>query len=272
MAYGKYENPSFDGRAIICVQPFQAGQQGNIVEHPNRPGVYIISYFGRLAMSYTCTYNEHTDHEEVLYYSTKPQIETQGVVKAYQVIKNSGLVKPDHSFQMEFVEGGFEQPFYVTQVRAFVPFQRADFELPEGHKSLVIGVTPPEGIQLPLFHSPDGLDKDKKPFNETVQWALLKTLHGGSPPLAFQPKQLAAYLIAQSFYSGESTSLAHNHYRLAQKADVTIFEPSNHYFTRFFKPWDQPSATLPESFRRTAGPIGQVKIVSDGIRHKVEMI
>lgn len=94
---------------------------------------------------------------------------------------------------------------------------------------MVIGVTGEEGIELSLICSPDGLNREGKPFDEPDgDWALLRNYHRDTPPLEFMPRRMAAYLIDQSYFNlgshGYVPSLDHNHFRFAQKAGVTVFE------------------------------------------------
>ncbi len=42
MAYGQYENPAYDGRIFVGIQPHLPCQKGSIVEHPNRPNHFVI--------------------------------------------------------------------------------------------------------------------------------------------------------------------------------------------------------------------------------------
>src|SRR3989344_6261682 len=46
--YGRYENPSHDGKVTLAVQPHQQDssnyRRGSIVEHPNRPEIYLINW------------------------------------------------------------------------------------------------------------------------------------------------------------------------------------------------------------------------------------
>ena len=41
--YARYEDPNFDEKITVGIQPFYPYRAGSIVEHPNQPGVFLIS-------------------------------------------------------------------------------------------------------------------------------------------------------------------------------------------------------------------------------------
>lgn len=231
--YGRSENPDYDGKNIVVgIQPFGGNFRGSVVEHPNRPGQYVISTVladllsltRKQDITATTIYHSSTDYLEMIRGYEDDLKCAKSVVDVYRRIRASDLVREDLSFQMEFLEGR-EVIGAVCQVRAFVPFEKPKkFEVPNGKPRLAFGVTPEEGIELPVYQSPDGLDSNNEPIDPSDAWALLRTCHNQTTPFSFHPRNLWAYLIAQTFHSGLTPSLEHSHFRLAQKAGVTVFE------------------------------------------------
>lgn len=248
MAYGKYENPAYYGRVFVGVQPYLDAQRGSIVEHPNIPGTYAVSFVragyqvGADSVN-TGIYNSKKD--ELKWLSGTPDEITGGsedrarkAVEYYQAVDASGIAKPGLSLQMEFLNA--EQQMYVAQVRAFKRKEQADFSL-DGDDRRVFGITPKEGIVLPAYLSTNGFIRGDQP-DYSQPWAYLKPMEPGqgfsmrdilrpksegqieAEKLKFQPVNLEAYLIGQSFSSQLNPSLEHNHFRVAQKANLTIFE------------------------------------------------
>lgn len=275
VAFAKHENPDYDGKLIIGVQNYHGEEWENysITDHPNRPSHFLIG-------SRLCDENSH-DSESL--YSRK-------LIQIHKEIGKSGLVKDDYAFQVEISELNGE--VRINQVRAFMKKEIGDaFEIPEGRPTFVFGVTPPEGIETDLYCSPDGLDKTGAMFPENEAWSLLKTHHANPPPLNFLPgENFKAYLISQAFYSGVSPVLEHNHFRLAQKADVTIFEnvygrkwdyhwmnalisESGVDVNRIYRQLSSMTDPDPELLREFAGKLKmRVRITSNGTTIKVEAL
>lgn len=262
MAYGRYENPAYDGKIFVGIQPYLNCQRGSIVEHPNNPDHYVVSFVdpdyetGRDS-AVTALYNAAEDdlqHISGSFNEVTGDINSRvrQIVELYRQVDSSGLVRPKFTFQMEFLNA--TEQIYIAQIRAFKEKAQAKFEL-EAQERLVFGITAAEGVVLPVSLSPDGFAYGDCPtFNST--WAYLKPceparysmrniFHPKSEEdkqmdsLRFQPKKLGAYLVGQSFGSQVNTSLEHGHFRMAQKADLTIFEGHGTMsgdFTRLFYP------------------------------------
>lgn len=248
MAYGQYENPSYNGRVLVGIQPYLDCQKGSIVEHPNIPGTYVVSYVD-------ARYETGVDEAITTVYDSKQnrfkwisgvshevtggaEERTKRAVELYQHVDTSGLAKPGLSLQVEFLNP--KDQLYVAQVRAFKEKQQANFEL-NAIDRLVFGVTPQEGIVVPVYLSTDGFVTGDQPSYKEP-WAYLKPMEPGrvasirdilcpkseaekeAERLKFKPENMAAYLIGQSFSSQINTSLEHRHFRMAQKANVTVFE------------------------------------------------
>lgn len=239
MSYGRYENPAYDGKIAIGVQPYLQHRRGSVVEHPNRPGEYVISYVNDNATwnlsgleIETAMYNAAEDECKWLGGERIEAEKAKIIADLYKLIERSNLVQDSLAFQVEFLDDG--ESVVIAQVRAFTKKQIADFKL-EGRERLVFGVTAPEGIELPVIQSPSGYDRDRKLISHAEPWAFLKTLHDDPLPLDFQPKSMEAFLISQSWSSGITPSLEHHHFRYAQKANVTVFEDQlrhKHDFSR----------------------------------------
>lgn len=239
MAYGQYENPEYDGRIAVGIQPYFSLRRGSVVEHPNRPGKYVISYVNDNARWNpsgleidTGMYDEADDHCDWLGGETIESQRAKVIADLYKLIEHSHLVQESHVFQVEFLDDG--ESIVIAQVRAFTKKQIANFKL-KGRERLVFGVTSEKGIALPVLQSPNGYNRDHQPLSYSEPWAFLKTQHNDPIHLDFQPRNMAAFLISQSWMSGITPSLEHHHFRYAQKADVTVFENQNrhrHDFSR----------------------------------------
>lgn len=255
MDYGRYENPAYDGNIMIGIQPYLNTQRGSIVEHPNIPNSYVVSFVdpgeykpGQRG-AITGIYNGETDKIESVSGGSDEIVgdadtRYKRVVELYRLVDESGLVRPGFSFQMEFLNAS--DAVYIAQVRAFMQKQQADFRL-DARERVVFGITPREGIVVPVYLSPNGFLGGEQP-NQTSPWAYFKPCEPNfnvknflksdaeqqRDKLRFRPQNLAAYLIGQSFSNHVYTTLEHNHFSVAQKADLTIFEDSHsrHDFTR----------------------------------------
>lgn len=293
MAYGQYENPEYDGKISVGIQPYLQNRRGSVVEHPNRPGEYVVSYVNDHATGNmsgleidTAMYNASEDTCKRLGGERIEKEKAKVIADLYKLIEGANLVQEGMAFQVEFLDDG--RSLVIAQVRAFTKKRVADFTL-EGRQRLVFGVTPKEGVELPVLQSPNGYDRDRQPLSHPEPWAFLKTQHDELLNLDFQPKDMKAFLISQSWMSGITTSLEHHHFRYAQKADVTVFEDQclhRHDFSRLIYGEDdfemlnmrmrnlEAMAMLSgryqieverEMLHRTSGLLPtKVKIVSDG--------
>lgn len=251
--YAKYENPFYDGKVTIMVQPYLNMQRGSVVEHPNQPENYVLSLIeedeysprGERIRTGICDYRNNC-------YNALCSLEinlndVMRLVELYRLVKRAEIIRDDYSFQMEFVNCQNERKSYITQVRSFTRKEIAKFAINDPTRRLVFGITPEEGITLPVLQSPDGfLYKDYNSISRehskvaplepfSTPWAFLRTTHNDQLPLSFTPRNMHAYLVGQSWGSGITPSLEHNHFRMAQKAPVTVFEgfPDNeHSFTQ----------------------------------------
>lgn len=270
MNYGKYENAAYDGRVVVGIQPYMRGPRGSIVDHPNRDG-YVISGV-RDDECTTALYDE----EGRLFHNfnslgDRPIVDSRLLVDIHKRVRKLGLFRDDVSFQLEF---GMPDETYIFQARAFLPRIRADFRLPDDpfyDPRLCFGVTPEEGIVLPVVHVRDGVEW-KKEFDLDGGFAAVGTYHGlmdgggRNPSLNLRPKNLQAYLSAHSYHDRGGTGvpgLEHNEFTLIQKSDVSVMENvMEGSFDRFLL-----NAYLPEYVTGS-----NVRVVCDGIRSSVEAI
>jgi hypothetical protein len=261
LSYGRYENPDFDGRVHVGIQPYMKVQKGSIVEHPNVPNNYVVSFvnFDYEPVSgdmITGVYDSDNDQLETIngFFGrvNGDEARVRQIVDLYRLVDSANLVRPGFSFQMEFLNA--ESDVFIAQVRAFKKKEQADFEL-NARKRLVFGITPEEGVVLPVFLSPNNFEYGDK-ADDSSPWAYLRPCQPfpglslrdimvfesettkAARRLSFRPQNLAAYLIGQSFSSQINNGLEHHHFRWVQKADLTIFEGGNlgfrGDFTRLF--------------------------------------
>jgi hypothetical protein len=309
LSYGQYENPDFDGRVYVGIQPYMHVQKGSVVEHPNIPNHYLVTFVnanyepisGDMTTGLYNSENGEMDRLNGFFGDVKgDEDRVQKVVDLYKLVDSAGLVKPGFSFQMEFLNTDSE--VLITQVRAFKKKEQADFEL-NARKRLVFGITPKEGIILPVFLSPNNFEFGDE-ADDSSPWVYLRpcqpfpglSVRGlmlfesetakEARRLKFRPQNMAAYLIGQSFSSQINTGLEHNHFRWAQKADLTIFEERDEFrgdFTRLFHtmPHDEVRRLMMGLGKSTAEMMEEVfggrtmfnaKIISDGKTATVEPV
>jgi len=146
----------------LIVQEQTPSLSGGMLRHPNNPDLVFITYFsgrGKYQQSYhTFLFDESTGDERYCRGFSSHGLEKDDarfLVEQYKKIESLEEIADDSTL---FVEFGFN-PFAVYQARPFMKKQVANFELPEGDKEnsistdFVFGVTPPEGVTLPIVKS-----------------------------------------------------------------------------------------------------------------------
>lgn len=250
MEYGQYENPGYDGKVVIGIQPrlrqFDkvkcVRRRGSIVDHPDNPGNYVISL-----VSDDATFSRSGLDIFAYKYFTGDGSVNNGFVRTHQEVADSGLISSGWSFQVEFMERewGMKEDPYICQVRAFR--KKTKNNKPSSLRNtneLVFGNTPDEGILLPVYYYgryelseyPYYNENGKLDYRDRVRseykwsvlddngpWALLKTCHSARTPLTFMPRRLHTYLACSQLGSGIA-SLEHHNFHLAQKAEVAVLE------------------------------------------------
>ena len=238
LARARRENITYDGRQVtVGLQPFIPHARGSVLDHPNQTDRYVVSWVGEDGIGRRIAsglYNPDGDLIHKLTAHTPPSSARQ-LVGLHRMIREKGnLVCDDLSFQMEFVArdaGGVDH--IINQVRAFLPIEHAkqtvfgskEFDRKNLQPGLVFGVTPKEGVTLPLvngngFHGVE----DGDPY------AWLKTSNCRRMP-STMPRGMKVFLVGQE--SGSATDLEHDNLGPAMEADVTIFElPAAYGFDR----------------------------------------
>jgi len=146
----------------LIVQEQTPSLSGGMLRHPNNPDLVFITYFegrGKYNQHYhTFLFDETTGDERYCRGFTSHGIErkdAQFLVEQYKKIEGLEQIADDSAL---FVEFGFN-PFAVYQARPFMKKQIADFKLPDNDSEndlrtdFVLGVTPPEGVCLPIVKS-----------------------------------------------------------------------------------------------------------------------
>lgn len=276
MEYGKYENPDFDGNVVIGIQPFFDFPIGSIMEHPNRPGHYIVSHVYKANTNGSRLLNrdgeELDDYTQYSLCSHKTN-KSRKIIEMYRKIQLSGLVREDLVPQVEFGDEANGDGLKLLQIRAGVKKEIAKFKLDKNnpkHIALVIGVT--EGMELPILHGGNWGEGERDISNGQSPYAFMRTYHGHRPSLSFMPRAMSAYLANLSFGSGYP-GLEHNQFSLIQKAQVSVFESKWMCTFRAFDKSGDILAREDETPKIPEGMTGdKVRIISDGIHAIIELI
>jgi len=136
---------------------------GAIMRHPNNPDLIFITYFSgrkKYKQDYdSFLFDEKTQSMEYnrVFCSSDyfQESDAKFLVEKYKEIEGLKEITSDHSL---FVEFG-HSPFSVYQARPFKKVETADFEIPDFKfkediwSDFVFGITPPEGMVLPIVKS-----------------------------------------------------------------------------------------------------------------------
>ena len=283
MRYAQYENPAYNGKVTVGVQeyqrPYSVGDTSSIVEHPNQPGRYLISH-AEGGYVYSGLYKEDGEAVDSFMDNKSIRFAPHRGIELYEKVKRSGLVKEGMSFQVEFApRGGEDHTPLLYQVRAFMPMQEATFRLPITEKlggvpaedALVFGVTPPEGIVLPLIQSPTygAVEEPSGP------WALLRTWQHRRASFDFMPQRMKVYIPTGRVIGHPAhRTLQHTHFQLAQKADVTVFPTLDDDLDldrALHGHYGGSGEAAREFSRKTVTAPRAVRIISDGINAVIEV-
>lgn len=164
--YAKQHGFEISGRIHVMIQEQSDSTYcGAMMRHPNNPDLVFMSYFsgrGDYSQDYShFLFDERTKskaNDTMATYSNGITEETaRFLVEQYKKIEELKEIGDGRSL---FVEFGF-QPFAVYQARPFKKIETVDFELPaddlEEKDSLrsdfVFGITPPEGVVMPVVRS-----------------------------------------------------------------------------------------------------------------------
>ncbi len=272
MQYARYENPAYDGNVTIGVQPLfsaeslrsDAYRRGSIVDHPNRPGTYLVEWVDEWEDVYG--HNQRNLESDLFDDNGMPVEEfptmnedhnAPAIVRMHRDIRQSGLVRDDYAFQVEFGQRTPRSLPHIYQVRAFMRKALAGFSIDpaEANCARVFGITGAAGMRLAiLLHTFGAPDSPAEPV------ALLVPQPRDGRNLAFRPPAIGAYLAGTTHNTSVLTNMQHGNFWAAQKADVTVFEQSIDAF----------NALSAHEGRLRDAPEGltgkQVHIVSDGTR------
>ncbi|MBW2982214.1 hypothetical protein KY343_05015 [Candidatus Woesearchaeota archaeon] len=241
ISYNNYEGQEYDGKISILVQLFNQGTRGSMIEHPHKRGLYLVDFVDSTVLGDRVIDNYVVDQEKMIY-EVNPSLLNitediiHEVIKLYKKVRESGFIPEDYTFQMEFGlnrESFTEEKELVLfyQARPFKKFEEPTFELDKHWKYNCYGMTPEEGIVLPVAKTDHqvGVNDIKEPF----AWIVENITHKMSPHC--QPRNMKAFLPI----GGRVDSLEHNTYRWIRKADISITSPYIEAKLRSFKTGDK---------------------------------
>lgn len=146
----------------LIIQEQTSSLNGGMLRHPNNPDLIFITYFagrGKYDKEYkSFLFDESTgDKRESRGFNSGGirKENAEFLVEQYKKIEKLEQIADD---SVLFVEFGLD-PFAVYQARPFMKKQTEDFKLPKSnsenvlHTDFVFGITPPEGIVLPIVKS-----------------------------------------------------------------------------------------------------------------------
>ncbi len=240
------------------------GHTGSIVEHPNRPGVYIASYRCsgwdiHNGWLYTDLVNDQWQYIGCWHNvaGDVPEPYILRAIELYKKVRAKWLFEDGISFQMEFGTDWSGKP-YIFQVRQFRPFEQADWENKKGIECLSFGITPPEWIELvcEIRHGDELILPSVEPVKKWVQWMIANTLKANVSP-SFRLEDLSFF----GLKGFSRPNLEHHLYEPAMRVPLVL--PDSYILPPIFQdPFMQPGMPLQTHFR----------YFSDGIRARIECI
>lgn len=255
-SYSDYEGQSYDGKLRIMIQPQNPGLRGSIIEHPHERETYLIDIVDPRNNNATA---QIIVLDEKIEFTRKSRSVVPGneiihaIVDFYKKVRDAGFIEDEYSFQLEFGinEGYFSDKELVLyyQSRPFKLFQEPEFELYEGQPYYCFGMTPEDGIELPVVRTlhDEGVNDIDHPFI----W--YPDLVFPTMSLKCQPKNMTVFLSGggvTEWVGGQQHPL----YRWQHKADVSIVEP----YLRLFMSHIQTDDIL--------------RVTSNGVYYKVERV
>jgi len=232
LSYNEFEGQSYDGRVGIMVQPQNNGIRGNIVEHPHERGTYLLDFVdegigdGVISIDHVVSANGELDDLNKSLLRSASIEDVRRVINLYKMVRETDFVGKDYSFQMEFGinERRFKdkEKILFYQARLFNKFVTPPFELDGDPKYQCFGVTPKEGVVLPViktFHADPEVNEATEPFAWVIRNMTLPM------PLWVQPRKMKAFLPIGS----RVNSLEHNTFRWARRAEVSITAPTEEF-------------------------------------------
>lgn len=253
--YNEYEGQAYDGKVGILVQrQTPDGLKGSVVEHPHERGTLLIDYVDfnihkdKLLNRVVVRGDDIDNSLEIC--SPNTEI-SRMVVDLYRRVRETGFIPDDMSFQMEFGINDIHYPkredvvlFY--QARPFKRFEEPTFELWDRTEYGCYGITPEEGIVLPVVKINYGNDDQANEVGEP--FAMIVECLTGPLRVACQPRSMKAFLPIGL----RVDYLEHNNYRWIRKADVSILSPYHEHWLNGLNDGDN------------------IRIRSNGLHFKVE--
>jgi hypothetical protein len=226
--YNEYEGNEYDGKVGILIQRKCLGVSGSIVEHPHKRGVYIVDFMNittnddKVIDHYVVDQTTMVDEPNCSLLNISGEV-LRKVIELYKKVQESGFIPEDYSFQMEFGlnRSGLhpkKELVLFYQARPFKKFEEPRFELERRRKYQCFGMTPEQGIVLPVVRTEHqtGANNIQEPFAWIVENMTCKM----SP--SCQPRNMKAFLPLGL----RVNSMQHNTHRWIRKADVSITSPT----------------------------------------------
>ncbi len=267
LAYAQYENSGYDGNIGILIQAMNTSRRrGSMVEHPHEKGTYIVEIVeeDRYNDGVDCieslavrdgklwSFDKFVPFNEFRFmYPDKliTEKELENIIELYKAVRKTDFISSDISFQMEFgLQHGVPVLFY--QARPFKEFKKSTFELDEFNRYECFGITPKEGIILPIIKTRRGQIEEVNNQKEPFAW--FQEICAMPTDCSCQPTNMAVYV---ALHTNRKSMLEHNVYRWIRKADVSI------PFSMFSRYWLD-----------TVEDGDKVKIISNGLCNKVEIL
>jgi len=167
--YAEQKGIKLGGRLHAILQEQSSSKYGGaMMRHPNNPETILISYFEGKREDFGGRTNHGGTYDEKRKSmrwkdSDVSDDEARQLIKAYKKIETLTKIAEGEAL---FVEFGLN-PLAIYQVRPFKKFQTADFEVPQIPTEMqefvvtsdyAFGITPPEGIEVPLLRTFGRLD------------------------------------------------------------------------------------------------------------------
>ena len=240
-----FEGQPYDGKIRIMIADQLLNKnfldavhvdRGSIIEHPHQRNTYLIELIPPNLTPIAAFERAVVRDDEIIHYIDDGDEKTlsddsatmfkngdyKQLIDLYQLVQFSEFIPSDTSFQMEFgytttpEKGKAKVQFF--QAMPFKKFEEPPYFLGDHDKSnyTCFGITPPEGLVLPLRTTSNSIDDEEVDISEPYALIIYKNTRSRS--LSFQPKNMFAYLAV----GARASSFEHNHYRWIKKAQVSI--------------------------------------------------
>jgi len=168
--YAKNHGVDLTNNIATIIQKYSSNWfNGTITRHPGDEDtllIYVTSAKGVAKMTSSMIYSERMSKllpiDNMIYPEVKSlKSEIKEVIEWYKLMEHSSVLRPEFSYQVEFNLN----PVAILQARPFRRKESADFELPKidaeiphARTGIAFGVTPEEGVSLPVIRSFDAGD------------------------------------------------------------------------------------------------------------------